>query len=445
MRKLFIALLAVCSLAGRAASLGFPGEEAASVGIFVKDLRSGEVLAEENASMALVPASTMKALTSATALTLLGPDFRFATTVRLSGSREGATWNGDLEIVASADPTLESGEFESNLGFCDSIVAALRSMGITRITGNVRVLTSLADAGPAPQWEIEDVAWSYGAALYGLNWRDNIFRLWPATGRTKPHVPGLTFTLRHSADGNELLRGVGSDHLQVWGRDIRNRKWSVSSTMPDPQAVFVYELKERLNGAEIALQGRDSARCKGEARTIYTHRSPKASAIMRSLMVRSDNMMADGMLRAIDPAGSRKDAVKAEKALWDSLGVSLRYSAIYDGSGLSRANRISPRSMAAMLEHMARGEHGRVYAGFFPRAGLDGTLKGFMAKTPLRGRLALKTGSVSAVQCYAGYLLDAEARPTHVVVVMVNAFYCSRASLRESISDFLLEKLTDKE
>lgn len=61
-----------------------------------------------------------------------------------------------------------------------------------------------------------------------------------------------------------------------------------------------------------------------------------------------------------------------------------------------------------------------------------------MAKTPLKGRLALKTGSVSAVQCYAGYLLDEENKPTHVVVVMVNAFYCPRARLREAISDYLL-------
>ena len=71
---------------------------------------------------------------------------------------------------------------------------------------------------------------------------------------------------------------------------------------------------------------------------------------------------------------------------------------------------------------------------------MDGTMKNFMAKTPLKGKLALKTGSVNAVQCYAGYLLDENESPSHVVVVMVNGFYCPRAKVRDAISKYLLEQ-----
>lgn len=440
---LSVLLLAAASDAS-ASSLGFPGEHAASVGIYIKDLASGEVIAEENSTMALVPASIMKAVTTATAMRLLGPEYRFTTSARLTGLRTGSTWNGDLEIVSSADPTLESEQFEQNLGFCDSILTRLKRLGITHISGDIRVLAPLKDPGPSPLWEIEDVAWSYGAALFGLNWRDNIFRLWPATGRTKPHVPGLKVELRHSPEGNDLLRGVESNTLVVSGRDVNNRKWSVQSSMPDPQAVFEYELKERLSSAGISIGGHRESVSKDEATTLYTHRSPAASQVMRSLMVRSDNMMADGMLRAIDPTGSRKDAVKKECALWDSLGVSMRYAAVCDGSGLSVVNRIAPATMGAILEKMVRSEYADDYVALFPRAGRDGTMRGFMANTELNGRLALKTGSVSAVQCYAGYLLDQDERPTHVVVIMVNAFYCPRAKLRESISNFLLQTLISK-
>ncbi|MDE6271239.1 MAG: D-alanyl-D-alanine carboxypeptidase/D-alanyl-D-alanine-endopeptidase, partial [Muribaculaceae bacterium] len=297
------------------------------------------------------------------------------------------------------------------------------------------------DAGPSPLWEIEDVAWSYGAALFGLNWRDNVFRLWPATGRTKPHVPGLKIDLRASSEGNDLLRGVGSNTLVVSGRDVRNQKWTVVSTMPNPEAVFVYELKERLRSAGISLGERKTSVAGDDGTVVYVHRSPRAAQILRSLMVRSDNMMADGMLRAIDPTGSRPDAIKKEKALWDSLGVSMRYMALCDGSGLSPVNRISPATMGAILENMARSEYADDYIALFPRAGRDGTLRNFMAKTELNGKLALKTGSVSAVQCYAGYLLDSDDCPTHVVVVMVNAFYCPRSKLREAISNFLIQTL----
>lgn len=421
--------------------LGFDGEEAATVGIYIKDLAAGKVIASANADMTMVPASTMKSLTAATALSVLGPDFQFTTATELVGAAQGSAWAGDLVVRASADPTLESEYFEDNLGFCDSIVSHLKRMGIGSISGRVRIEESLKDSGPVPQWEIEDVAWSYGAALHGANWRDNVFRLWPATGRTKPHVPGLKVDLRRDPDGTELLRGVASDNLIVWGRDTSNKKWSVTSTMPSPAAVMAYELTERLRAAGIAVGGKkNAAQSKAGSKTVYIHRSPKAAEILRSLLVRSDNMMAEGMLRAIAPADSRKDAIKREKELWNARGVNLTYTGIFDGSGLARGDRLAPRNLGAMLEWMARGPHADIFPAMFPRAGVDGTMKSFMAKTPLKGRLALKTGSVNAVQCFAGYLLDEEGAPTHVVVVMVNAFYCPRAKVKEAISNYLLNQ-----
>ena len=72
-------------------------------------------------------------------------------------------------------------------------------------------------------------------------------------------------------------------------------------------------------------------------------------------------------------------------------------------------------------------------------------MKGFLAKSELEGRLALKTGSVSSVQCYAGYLLDKDtAKPTHVVVVMVNGFFCPRKQVRLAVERLMLEKFTEQ-
>lgn len=84
------------------------------------------------------------------------------------------------------------------------------------------------------------------------------------------------------------------------------------------------------------------------------------------------------------------------------------------------------------------------YVSFFPRAGKDGTLRGFLAKTPLVGSVALKTGSVSAVQCYAGYKLDADGKPTHVIVVLVNGFFCPRKQVREATETLLLDLFDNK-
>lgn len=446
-----ISLVTFCALPFfvRAGSvLGIDGEESTSVGIYIKDIRgsspAGErVVMDFNSQMALTPASVMKVLTTATALDVLGENFRFSTLVELRGSRSGSTWNGNLVINSSGDPTLESENFKENRGFCREILDGLKKAGISSITGRITVRQSLSDAGPVPQWECEDIAWPYGAGLFGLNWRDNTFTLSPASGRTSPHVPDLKIEVRKSSSGNDLVRGVESNRLVIYATNPNNRKWVTRSTMPDPAAVFEAELTEVLRNGGIAVGDGDAASAGHDTLPVCTHRSPRSAEIFRSLMVRSDNLFAEGMLRASYPGLSRKKAIEREKALWTDRGIDAKYTIINDGSGLTRANRLSPRFIGNVLEWMAKSPHGELYASFFPRAGLDGTMKGFLADSELEGLLALKTGSVSSVQCYAGYLFDSEtSEPTHVVVVMVNGFFGPRAQVRKAVERLLLEKLT---
>ena len=418
--------------------LGIDGEESTSIGVFIKDMRSGEVLYDYNSDLALTPASVMKSVTSATALSLLGESFQFKTPVVLSGHRNGRSgWAGDLIVRSSGDPTLESEHFKGNLGFCDSIAVALRRMGVTEITGNIVVEQTLKDAGPIVQWEVEDLAWPYGAGLFGLNYRDNTFTVWPLTGETKPFVPGLEIDLRPSADGNDLVRGIDSDRLVVYARSTTNKKWSIQTTMPDPSAVFASALREVLTRRGIKITPGARKAAAGETTAVYTHYSPRLRDILRSLMVRSDNLFAEGVLRAIAPADSRRRAIEREKDLWTNRGVNADHTIINDGSGLTRANRLSPRFIADVLLWMAESRHAETYVSFFPRAGIDGTMRSFLAKSPLKGKIAMKTGSVSSVQCYAGYKFDDEDNPTHIIVVMVNGFFCKRASVKAAIEDLL--------
>ena len=419
--------------------LGLDGEESTSIGIYIKNINTGEVLVDHNSQLALTPASVMKAITTATALSINGADGAFETPVVLRGRRNGATWKGDIVVRSCADPTIESDNFRNRKGFCDSIAAGLRRAGITKVTGGIVVDQPLSEAGPIVQWEIEDVAWAYGAGLFGFNWCDNTATLYPITGKTKPHVPGLKVEVRRSNTGNDLVRGIDSNHLIVYARNTNDRKWVTTTSMPDPAAVFKAQLKDKLKEKGITLSG---AAATDEAnaieKTIYTHRSPSYAEIMKSLMVRSDNLFAEGILRSIDPRATRTDAIKREKELWATRGINPKYTIINDGSGLTRANRLSARFIAEVLEWMALSPMADTYASFFPRAGKDGTLKGFLAKTPLEGTIALKTGSVRSVQAYAGYKLDAEGKPSHVVVIMVNGFFCPRRQVREGAENLLL-------
>lgn len=417
-------------------TLGFSGEEATSVGIYIKDIRSDKVLVDINSRLALTPASILKSLTSATALSVLGQDFRFETEVRLRGS-QGASgvWNGDLVIISSGDPTLESANFKSNCGFLDDIAAALKKKGIGKITGNIIVQQTMKDAGPVLQWEVEDLGWSYGAGLFGLNYKDNIFTVHPATKKTTPEIPGLKITVNKGLS-NEVIRGIYSDNLVIYSRNPADRKWTVNSTMPDPAAVFTSDLKKVLAENGISVSGQKKATNSASTK-LLTHKSPCASEILKSLMIRSDNMFAEGMLRAITPAGTRAEAIKIEKELWNARNVTTQYTIIHDGSGLTRANRVSPRFMGDMLEWMANSDMAQTYTSFFPKVGKEGTVKSFLADSELSGRLALKTGSVSSVQCYAGYALNSENIPTHVIVIMINGFFCPRTQIRKAAEQLL--------
>ncbi len=66
-------------------------------------------------------------------------------------------------------------------------------------------------------------------------------------------------------------------------------------------------------------------------------------------------------------------------------------------------------------------------------------MRGFLAKSELKGLVALKTGSVSSVQAYAGYKFDDEGEPTHVIVIMVNGFFCPRSQVREGAEQLLID------
>lgn len=447
LKRLTTTFLAVCAIfpAFSANPLGIEGGDATSVGIYIAEIGSGKVVADINSELALTPASVMKAVTTASALTLNGPDFTFQTRVDLEGSRSStnrARWEGNLVIEADGDPTLGSNEFKQYLGFSDSICAHLKSLGISEISGTVVIREDMPGAGAIPQWECEDIAWPYGAGIYDFNWAGNTVRVYPATGKTIP-VSGLKVTVKQSSDGStDLLRGINSENLTVWTskKNAANSKWNVNASVPNPAEVYANQLKSKLRASGIKISSKKAPTAQScDSKQVYTHTSPALSQICRVLMKNSDNLFAEGVLRSIAPGQSRAKCIKAERELWTDRGLPAKYNIINDGSGLTRANRLSPIFIGRLLENMAKSDLATEYLDCFPIAGVDGTLKSFLKETSLAGRLVMKTGSVSSVQAYAGYMLDEAGKPTHVVVVMVNGFFCPRRDLRKQIENYLLE------
>lgn len=441
---LVLLVLATQSVLGQGI-LGIKGENTASLGLYIKDLKTGKVVFESNAKKALIPASITKSLTSATALSLLGSDFRFRTRVTLDNYRlSKGRLTGTLTVHATGDPTLESEFFMDNRGFCDSIARRLAERGVREFAGTITVEDTIPDSGQVESWSIDDTPWDYGAGFYGLNWKDNTFLLYPASGKSKPHVPDLKI-IKHRNKSVDLKRGMGSSTLHVYAprKTLANNKWSVVTTMNNPAESMVHELMEALDKYGIKYTpAKKTKSSRGKDIVLYTHTSPSLDEMLRSLMVRSDNMFAEGMLRAIRPGKSREDALEAEIDLWNKRGFDTEPITLCDGSGLSRNDRFSPEFLGGVLEWMYKSPMAERYISYFPISGKDGTMKNFCKANRLAGRLAFKTGSMNGVQCFAGYVLDSEnSKPSHVVVIMANSFYCSRAALREALERFLLSQL----
>lgn len=353
----------------------------------VLDLNTGEVTAAHNPAEPLIPASIMKSVTTATLLSRLSEDYRYETNVYTVGPVRDGVLEGNLLVVGSGDPSLNSKYVENNPDICAEIANALRSAGISSIKGRI-VADEEIWSGPAvpPSWMSGDLPHAYGTGSHGLNFEDN------ATG---------------------------------------------SRSVANPAEVFVTRLRSVLTRYGISI-GNESLQ-RGKKELLFTHTSVPLDEIMRSCMMRSDNQYAEGLLRTygavVNGRGDTAKSADQEMNYWRKQKAPMAGVEIVDGSGLSRQNRVTANFMAHVLAANAGSPY---YASFFPLAGQEGTLKNFLAGTPLEGYVAMKTGSMKGIQCYAGYKLDDDYVPTHVIVVIMNDIG-DRGQAREAVKKGLLD------
>lgn len=448
LRNIFRPLFAVIGFvmlaqAALAAShpLNIGGAESTDVGILIMKLDNDSVLLEVNADRFFVPASVMKSVTSATAMSLLDTDKCFETVVGLDGKIVNGVVDGNLVVEAVGDPTVESRHFPANLGFADSIAAAIVNLGVKKVKGSVIVEeTSFLDPGIPAGWLNEDVIWPYGTGLYGANFRDNTISLSMPSGESVPHVPGLKVNHVAGKGGLSVKRDRNSSTFQFTGT-VPQKGHRDTYANPAPGRAMAHEVETALKKAGIEVVNSKSVGHEAGHidRVVYTHTSPTLKEILHSLMIRSDNMMAEGMLRAIAPGQSRADAVDDELTLWREAGLDVDGVVVEDGSGLSRKDRLSPRFLASLYKYMSELPDGRAYSDLFPRAGKEGTMRNFLKGTRLEGQVAMKTGSMRGVQGFGGYKLDNDGNPTHVIIFLINNFTCGRDQLKKEIQRVILE------
>ncbi len=431
----------------------------ASLGIAVTDLRSGRMIAASQPELSCITASTMKAVTSATALELLGPEYTFTTPVTLHGAVKGSSFKGQLVITGVGDPTLGSVYFPANPDIVAQIVDALRSRGITKVEGRIVADNSLMPYPPfVGGWDADDLGSSYGMGIHGLNYRDNRTRLTCtmaggelASWSASPAVPGVQLIDR--TDGTKGTPWVLLEYANpawVLSGGSADTTFTAMVANPTPAAMLADSLQRALAAAGIDYKPTKHdglARLKpGEvaAERIVEHQSPLLCDIVASLLDRSDNMMTEGVLRAIARHSGRTATARQGAAVVDSLwrAKGLDVEALFqtDGSGLARANKASAHFMTDMLRYEAGRSwqlaDGRTVslASLMSRA--QGRVGSGLKDTPLAQEIALKTGSMTQVQCFVGYWPAHD--PQYSWAVLANNWNCSRNQLKDKIAAMLL-------
>ena len=443
----------------------------AGISVCFRDASTGKMIASYNEDMALGSASVMKLVTTAVALEMLGPDFRFVTRLGYTGefNASDSSLNGYLVIKGGADPTMLSEYFPGyHNNIIDTWADTLYNVGIRQIKGSVLADAQIFDYHPAPGgWNWSDLGNYYGAGAHGICLFDNMYRIHFKTGDEgsrpeitgiEPDIPGLIIENRLTSYGNRdngyvYLEPYG-DHAIIRGEIPPGRNdFVLKASIPDPPVLAARLLQEELTERGMVFEKhatslRLSPSVTDEYRlspkvVIYTSYSPPLSEIITATNTESLNMFAEQLLKYIgllytnQEQASTEAGLEAVKEYLEYLLGDARGLYINDGSGLSRADAISASFITSLLHFMkSESRYSDYFYESLPEAGKSGTLQDYFKDALFTGKLKAKSGTSTRIRNYAGYFETSEGKDM-AFAVLVNNFDCTSSEVTKRVERLL--------
>ncbi|MDB4284360.1 D-alanyl-D-alanine carboxypeptidase/D-alanyl-D-alanine-endopeptidase [Akkermansiaceae bacterium] len=404
------------------AFLKSPSLRTASVGLCIVPLEGDEGMMEHHADLALIPASTLKAVTTATALQILGTEHRFVTRLLRDGD--------DVVVKGGGDPTLSMSSPEAEF---PGWLAALKEAGMTEIKGDLVMDSSHFGSRVVPNsWPWGDVGNYYGSGAWGLSYHLNSYgvtfkpRKVGAPAKlvgTYPKPPGVRFEnfMRTgspgSGDQGYAYGGPDAEVVSFRGTVPGGRSaFTIKGALPNPplscgEGFKRYLLKE---GFPVAGEVKISI---GKGEEIHRQEGPSLEKLVTATNHRSVNLYAEALMQDLG-------GLSVMKKHWAAQGVDLTGMVLHDGSGLSPRNSITPRQLAEILKRAQEHETGALFEKSLPMAGRSGTLVSFGNGSAIAGRVRAKSGGMSRVKTYAGYLTKKSGK-RYAFTLMTNNYVSS--------------------
>lgn len=452
--------------------LASPMWQNARWGVLIVDPERADTILSYDADRLFMPASNQKLLTAAIALETLGPDYYWRTPFLLDGRQRGSVFNGNLLIAGSGDPsisdTLRNGRASNAF---DSVISALKSRGIKRISG--RVLPT-GDAFPGSTtgygWSYDDFDASYSAAVDELMFNEGELYLTvsagprvgspvkvstaPTSSYPKIRVEATTIAAPLVGSAGNNSRPSSGDQsarqlsptpsppplrvqydstglvLTVTGSLVIGESKQLTIAYRHPADAFVAALSEALRSNGIAVDGKALAQqttslSKGNrnagssaaANTIDTLAvisSAPFPDVLTRMMKPSQNQIAELVFRTsglvASGSGSQDSARAVGTRALNNWGIPSTDIAYRDGSGLSRHDYLTPRAVVRVLDVMRTSPWFTTFRDALPVAGVDGTLKNRMKGTPAQGVVHAKTGTLDKARSLSGYVTSSDGR-----------------------------------
>lgn len=316
----------------------------------------GAAVASANATAALRPASTVKLITAAVAVDVLGVDFRYTTTA--AGSVANGVVNGDLYLIGGGDPVLSEPWWKTAtvmllpptvITDITELADSIKAAGITQITGSV--------VGDGSRYDNERYA------------------------------PTVTQDVKAAMEA-----------LPVSALVVNDLRLSSTQVANDPESGAAQVLTRLLNERGISIGGKAKAgTTPANTPTIATVQSAPFNQVVAEMLTTSDNLSAEMILKEIGLAsakqGTREAGLNVVRERLGAWGVDLASTTLVDGSGLSDENRTSCAALLAVLQHGTADD--AVGAGLPVAGDASGTLADAFTDSPMKGVLRAKTGTLN--------------------------------------------------
>ena len=428
----------------------------ASFGYYITDYSSGrgKLITAYNENLSLVPASTMKVFTTAAALEILGGNHSFKTALLYDGKIENHVLKGNIYIRGGGDPTFGSPAlFQRWAG-------AFNELGIDTVEGAVIGDGRLFGRFTIPgTWTWGELLLPYCAPANGLTVYGNVFsgngnnntkgKYVPPPGELQPDLPEVLFENAFAEIDDPTAETYIQGDPYGYGFSIQGsiRKgqttFPYAGVIPDPAFIAASELRNALVSKGIFVKGpaidivkADSAltaTISKKPKEVSFSYSPTVSALVNLTNQHSINLYAEHLMKQVALAklhnGSPEGGCKAVLDFWKEKGIDTRGLFIYDGCGISRYNGVTAKQLSDVLLYMSGSPNFQVFYNSLPLAGETGTLAKMFHGTKAEGNLRAKTGTMSRVKSYSGYVRTTSGKRL-IFTFIINNFTCTQEAVK---------------